>query len=134
MHKRNKKIIRNNQHSFIKGNSCLTNLINLYDKMTGPVDEGRAVGFVYLDFSKASDTASHKILIDKVFMNGLVKQTLRWTENCLKTTQRVVMSSTKSSWRPVASSVHQGSILNPVPFNIFINDLGDGPNSLLQVC
>lgn len=78
MHKRNKKIIRNNQHSFTKGKSCL---IKLSDKMSCPVDEGRAVDTVRLEFSKASETASHKSLIDKVFTSGLVKQTLRWTEN-----------------------------------------------------
>lgn len=42
------------------------------------------------------------------------------------------MTSTKSSWKPGASSVHQESILNPVPFNISINDLGDGTSSLLK--
>lgn len=77
--------------------------MNLCDKMSDLADEGRAVDIACLDFSKASETASHKILIGEVFTNGLVKQTLRGTENCLKTTQRTVMSSTRSSWRPGAA-------------------------------
>lgn len=74
----------------------MTKLINLCDKMSDLADEGRAVDIAYLDFSKASETASHKILIGEVFTNGLVKQTLRGTENCLKTTQKTVMSITRS--------------------------------------
>jgi len=52
------KVIRSSQHGFTKGMSCLTRLINFYGKMTGLVDEGRAVDSVYLDFSKASNTVS----------------------------------------------------------------------------
>ena len=63
-HNKDKKIIRSSQHGFIKAKSCLTALINLYNEMTGLVDEGRAVGIVYLDFSKAFETVSHKTLID----------------------------------------------------------------------
>ena len=62
------KIISSSQNGFNKGNSCLTNLMNCYDEKTGPVDKGKAVHIIYLDFSKAFDTVTNKILIDKVLM------------------------------------------------------------------
>ncbi|GAB0186703.1 mitochondrial enolase superfamily member 1 [Grus japonensis] len=80
-HIKDKKIITSSQHGFTKGKSCLTNLINFQDEMTGLVDEGRAVNIVSLDFSKAFDTVSYKILIDKLLMYGLAEQTMRWIEN-----------------------------------------------------
>jgi len=50
--------VRPSQHGFMKGRSCLTNLISFYDQGTHLVDEGKAVDVVYLDFSKSCDTAS----------------------------------------------------------------------------
>jgi len=64
-----KKVIRSSQ--FTKGKSCLTNVIAVYDGMTGWADEGRAVDVAYLDFSKAFDTVSRNVLIGKLRKCGL---------------------------------------------------------------
>lgn len=110
-----KKAIRSSHHRFIRHDQP-DSLLWLDGCLSG---EGRAVDVVCLDFTIASNTVPHNILIDKLIMYGLGKWTVRRAEG-------VVTSSTMSSWSLVTSYVPQGSIIAPIPLNIFINELDDG--------
>ena len=88
---------------------------------------------VYLDFAKAFDIVPHKLLLYKIRSIGMDHRVSTWIENWLQgRVQRVVMNGEYSEWSGVGSGA-QGSVLGPILFNLFINDLEDGVSSAISV-
>jgi len=82
-HAKDTQGIMPSQHGFMKGRSCLTNLMCFSDQMTCLVDEGKAVDVIYLDFRKAFGTVPHSILLEKVDVHGLNGCMLHWIKKWL---------------------------------------------------
>ena len=130
-HLTNQKLLRSSQHGFVSHRSCLTNLLEYLETLTALLDKGHNVDVFYLDLSKAFDRVPHQRLLAKLTAHGITGNIYNWIQSWLADRmQRVVLNGTQSKWSNVSSGVPQGSVLGPLLFIIFINDIDSAVDTL----
>lgn len=122
------------QHGFVPGRSCTTQLLECMDEWTEALDEGESLDVAYLDFSKAFDSVPHNRLIHKMRALGIEGHVLEWCRSFLSNRkQRVVIRGSRSAWANVLSGVPQGSVVGPLMFVIYINDMPGAVEGCLKM-
>ena len=108
----------------LKGHSCTTALLTMTEDWRMHLDEGKTVAVVAIDLSKAFDSLNHKLLIAKLKAYGFGPEALNLMRSYLfRRRQRVKIDGTYTRWRTVRADLPQGTLIGPLLFSMFMNDV-----------
>ena len=127
-------LIYSHQSGFLPNHCTLYQLIEIYNTVVSNMDDGLSTRFVFCDMSKAFDKVWHEALLIKLRSYGVTGNLLRWIANYLNNRmQRVIVNNNTSEYKTVRAGVPQGSVLGPLLFLIYINDLPDYLNCSTRI-
>lgn len=121
------------QYGFINKRSTTLQLLNVLDKWTFELDQGKEIEGVYFDFQKAFDSVPHKRLLLKLEKIGIKNKSLNWKKDFLENRYQVWLNGALSNIIQVKSGIPQGSVLGPILFIIYVNDNPDNIKSNIML-
>ena len=127
-------LIYKNQSGFLPGHSTVYQLIDIYNQICKAFDDKKSTCMVFCDISKAFDRVWHKGLIHKLRQYGFCENLLEWTTSYLEgRSQKVFVNTVYSEESSINAGVPQGSVLGPLLFLLYVNDIADSLNSVTRL-